>query len=151
MKVSRETGDRVITHSLGSCIGVSVYDPAVRVGGLLHYQLPSSTGAGEQEKAERNPFMYADTGIPVLLEAVCRWGAAKSRLIVKLCGGANIMDPSGIFRIGQRNHVAARKILWRAGLLIAAEDVGGQSWRTMVMEIETGDLIVKTSSGEYRI
>lgn len=149
MTVSDIPGDLVVTHSLGSCVGLSVWDPAVRVGGILHFQLPSA--ANGRTPAPANPCVYADTGIPVLFKAACGMGASLRRIQVKLTGGANILDGNGFFNIGLRNLTAARRILWRHGLLVAAEDVGGDFWRTVTLDISSGRLTIKTSGSVYEL
>lgn len=149
MKVSSDPRVSLVTHSLGSCIAVVVCDTAAAVGGLLHFQLPNA--AQGSDKIGRNPFMFSDTGIPLLMEKVFAKGASKSRLIVKLLGGANIMDKNGLFNIGKRNYVAAKKMLWRLGCFVSAEDVGGESWRTVLLQVGTGIVTVKNSTCQYQI
>jgi len=143
MKVSNHHEVILVTHCLGSCIGLGVYDPAARVGGLLHYMLPESKV--DDKKAKSVPLMFADTGIPLLFKACYKLGAKKSRMVVKVAGGSRIMDPTRVFDIGRRNYVALRKILWRNNVLIDAEDVGGNSNRTMRLNIATGELSMKVS------
>ena len=111
MKVSNDPNAVLVTYSLGSCIGVGVYDPAVKVAGLLHYMLPESSL--DPTKARRNPFMFGDTGIPMLFKETYRYGAKKSRLKVMVAGGAQILDQNGLFNIGKRNHALLRKMLWK--------------------------------------
>jgi chemotaxis protein CheD len=135
-KVSKDPADTLVTHALGSCIAVMVHDPVAKVAGLLHYMLPeSSLDAG---KAEKRPYMFADTGIPLLLEGVRQLGAIKSRMVVMAAGGAQMMDPNGTFNIGQRNHLAMRKILWKAGVILHKEEVGGTSSRTVRIDVASG-------------
>lgn len=136
MGITQGQEESLITYSLGSCIGIVIYDPVARVGGLLHYMLPESQI--DPQKAQKNPFMFADTGIPILFKEAYRYGAAKNRIIVKAAGGAQILDDSGFFNIGKRNYMALRKILWRNNVLIKAEDVGGQVSRTVRLDPETG-------------
>ena len=147
MLVSKNPDDVIVTHSLGSCIGVAVYDPAAGVGGLLHYQLPLSRD--NPERALNNPYMFADTGVPALFRACYELGASKQRMIVKIAGGSTTLDTNGFFNIGQRNYITLRKILWKNGVLIAAEDIGGNSWRTMFLSVGTGSVRLKTNRGEF--
>ena len=149
MKVSDQTEVILVTHCLGSCIGVAVYDPVARAGGLLHYMLPESKI--DHEKAKSAPLMFADTGIPLLFKACYKLGAKKSRMIIKVAGGSQIMDPSGVFDIGRRNYVALRKIFWRNNVMIDAEDVGGHSNRTMRLSVASGVLSIKVSGEGERI
>jgi len=144
-KVSRDADSVLITYALGSCIAVALYDPVARVGGLLHYMLPKS--AIDAAKAERNPFMFADTGIPRLIELVKSTGGEPRRMLVRLAGGAQVLDHQGVFQIGKRNYLAARRILWKAGILIAAEEVGGEVSRTTRLEVASGRMWVREGSG----
>jgi chemotaxis protein CheD len=150
MKVSNNKEEMLITYSLGSCIGVVVYDPKVQVGGMLHYMLPES--GLDKEKAERNPFMFADTGIPALFRTAYSLGAQKNRMRVVVVGGAQILDQKGFFNIGKRNHMALRKLFFKNGVLIDHEDVGGNVNRTIRIEIGSGEIYMKTSGqGEVKL
>jgi len=145
LKVSNREADCLVTYALGSCIAVAVYDPTVKVGGLLHYMLPDSTL--DAEKAKERPEMFADTGIPLLFKTCYKFGAEKKRMIIKIAGGARIMDDTNYFRIGQKNITALRKIFWKNNVLIDAEDVGENFNRTVRLEIATGKFLVKGLGG----
>ncbi len=150
MKVSNEPEATLITYALGSCIGVTLYDPVVKVGGMLHFMLPDSQI--DPEKGEKKPWMFANTGIPQLFQEAYKLGADKRRLSVKVIGGAQVMDDSGFFNIGKRNYMTLRKMFWTNNVLIRAEDVGGSVNRTVRLEVSTGRLWVKTSgSGEKEL
>jgi chemotaxis protein CheD len=146
MKVSNTPGESVITYSLGSCIGLVIYDPIVRVGGILHYMLPESSI--DKEKASRKPFMFADTGIPRLFKTAYQLGAKKNRIRIYVAGGAEILDQKGFFNIGKRNYIALKKMFFKNGVMIDKEDVGGNFNRTVRIEIATGDIFVKTSGSK---
>ncbi len=148
MKVSGDVKDVLITYALGSCIGVAVYDPKVKVGGLLHFMLPDSSL--DLNKARKTPAMFADTGIPFLFKSCYRLGAEKRRMIVKIAGGASILDNSNYFLIGRKNITALKKIFWKNNVLIDGEDTGGDFNRTIQMEISTGKVVVKNSSGIWK-
>ncbi len=141
MIVSNKVSDRLITYSLGSCIGLAIWDPQAKVGGLLHYMLPDSSIS--PEKAKSKPYMFADTGIPLLFKSVYSLGGEKKRLIVKVAGGAQMMDAKGVFNIGKRNYMALRKLLWKNNVMIDAEDVGGFESRTMTLDISSGLVTIK--------
>jgi len=149
MKVSDDPSVTLVTHSLGSCIGLTVYDPVVKVGGMLHYMLPESQL--DSNKARNNPWMFADTGIPILFKSCYKLGAVKGRMIVKVAGGSQVMDSSGVFNIGKRNYAALRKIFWRNNVLIDAEDIGGSVNRTMRLSIATGEVTLKISGQGNKI
>jgi chemotaxis protein CheD len=93
-------------------------------------------------KASENPYMFADTGIPMLFHSAYRLGAEKRRLVVWAAGGAQVMDDSGVFNIGKRNNLALRKILWKAGVMIHGEEVGGTTARTVRLEVGTGRFMI---------
>ncbi len=148
-KVAAGPQDTLVTYSLGSCIGVTIWDSEVRVGGMIHFMLPDSSLS--PAKAKANPPMFADTGIPLLFRAAYQLGASKKRLIVKCAGGSQLLDDKGTFSIGKRNYVMLRKIFWKNGILIDAEDVGGSISRTMRLEIGTGRVTLKTRNGEVEM
>lgn len=153
MQVASIAGDRLITYALGSCLGIAVWDPEVRVGGLLHVMLPSA-GAAEPGRVVANPFMFVDTGIPLLFRECYKLGAEKSRMVVKVAGGCQT-GPTGAedhFQIGTRNMVALRRLLARNDVRIEGEDVGGsQMSRTMSLDIATGVVMLKISIPERRL
>lgn len=150
MKVSNDPGSVLVTYSLGSCIGMAVYDRIARVGGLLHFMLPESNL--DLEKAKRNPFMFADTGIPALFKAAYRLGAKKQRMKVIVVGGAQVLDQNGFFNIGKRNDMAVRKIFHRNNVIIDYRDVGGNVNRTVRLAVKNGEARIKVSGrGEKKI
>lgn len=126
----------LVTYALGSCVAVVIHDSNARVGGMLHFMLPES--GIDAAKARERPYMFADTGIPLLFHQAYEKGAEKRRIVVRLAGGAQVMDDKGVFNIGKRNYLAARKILWKAGVLLHAEEVGGNTSRTVRLEVGTG-------------
>ncbi len=145
-KVSHNPDDVLITYSLGSCIGVCLYDPTVRVGGMLHYQLPESRI--DVEKARVKPFMFADTGMKLLIYKLLSMGAECKRLQVKLAGGATMKGSPQGFDIGKRNHLAIRKIVWQQRLFVSGEDIGGASARNLYMNLSDGRVKVKSDGRE---
>lgn len=136
MAFGTEEGDLIVTHALGSCLGVSIYDPVVKVGGILHYMLPNSSL--DSEKARKNPLMFGDIGIPAFFQEAYRLGAQKDRLRVVIAGGANVINANNNFDIGGRNITIARKLFWKNNVLIAAQHVGGDMPRTLYLEIGSG-------------
>ena len=106
----------LISYGLGSCIGVSLYDPQAKVGGLLHIMLPDST----QSRASENPAKFADTGVPLMLKDVLALGASKSRLVAKMAGGAQMFafaKATDIMRVGARNAEAVKEQLKSLGTM----------------------------------
>ncbi len=143
MAVSKTPGDLIKTMALGSCVGVMLYDPKIKAAGLLHIALPDSKVA--KNKGQNRPCRYADTGIPLLLRGMSKLGCGRGRsLIVKIAGGANVLDPYDTFNIGKRNTLAIKKILWKNSLILKAEDVGGSISRTATIEVNTGRIILSS-------
>ena len=135
--------DTLISYGLGSCIGISLYDPQTKIGGLLHIMLPDSN----QSRANENRAKFADTGIPDMLEELIRMGAAKSRLVAKLAGGSQMFafaNASDIMRVGLRNASASKEILKKLSIPIVGEDTGGNYGRTVQIDLSTGVYKVKT-------
>jgi chemotaxis protein CheD len=148
LKVSGKPDETLVTYGLGSCIGVTIWDPVARVGGLLHFMLPESQS--DPQKAKQNPALYADTGIPTLFKSAYQLGADKKRLQVRVAGGAQVLDGDGVFNIGKRNYLAMKKIFWKAGVMIHAEEVGGNISRTLRLEVGTGKLLLQEAGEEAR-
>lgn len=141
--VSQNPSDIIATYSLGSCIGVCLYDTFTGVGGMLHYQLPDSSL--NPERAHANPYMFADTGLKALYNTMKSFGVRKSNIHAVVAGGASIaIAPQG-FDIGKRNHLAIRKLMWKLGVPIKSEDVGGSCPRTVFMDIADGQVTIKRS------
>lgn len=146
-KVSSSPDDVLVTHSLGSCIGVCLYDKAAKIGGMLHFQLPDSKA--DNTKAGEKPFMFADTGINLLIEKLFSMGASKKGLEVKVAGGAKMESGPKGFDIGKRNYLSLRKIMWKNGMFINGEDVGGSLARNMYLDISDG-LVRVRCEGVYK-
>lgn len=141
-------GGEMVTYALGSCIGVTIYDPAVRVGGMLHFMLPS---AADAQRADQSPPMFGDTGIPLLFRSCYALGAVKERLIVCAAGGAEILNDDGTFRVGARNRTLLRKIFWKNNVLIHAEDTGGNHCRTMSLRLDDGSVEIRSQGKVKRL
>lgn len=140
-KVAADPGAVLMTYSLGSCIGVTLYDAKSRVGGMLHFQLPTSTL--DAQRAKDRPLMFADTGFTLLLNEMLKYGSDKKRLKVRMAGAAQMLNDSALFDIGRRNHAAMRKILFQHGLFLDAEHIGGSTPRTMLLVIADGTVTLK--------
>jgi chemotaxis protein CheD len=148
-KVSNNSEDILVTYSLGSCIGVTIYDPVANVGGMIHTMLPDSQI--DRMKAKLNPLMFADLGVPILLQEAFDYGAKRTNLIVKIAGGAYMLDGNEFFKIGHRNHTIVRKIMWKNNILISGEDVGGSHPRTMYLNMQNGTTIIKAQGSEFEL
>jgi chemotaxis protein CheD len=145
MKVSANSAETIITYALGSCLGITAYDPVARVGGMLHVMLPNS--AIDPVKGREAPFMFVDTGLPLLLQECRMAGARVERLVLKVAGGAcaRVNEEDDYFQIGKKNFAHLRKIVWQNGLALKACEVGGNQSRTMSLEIATGKVLLKVN------
>lgn len=149
LQVSTDADTTLITYALGSCIAVLVHDPVRVAGGMIHYMLPLSETA--PDKARAKPAMFADTGIPLLFQSMYALGCDKRNLVVKVTGGGALYDDKGLFSIGKRNYTILRKMFWKAGVIIQAEDVGGSKSRTARLHVGTGRCTVSSSGEEVEL
>jgi chemotaxis protein CheD len=146
MVASNDAGAEIVTYSLGSCLGVTIYDPVKKIGGLLHLMLPDSKI--DFLKAASAPFMFVDTGLPRLFHAAYNLGADRSRLIVKVAGGSQLLDEQNVFNIGGRNFQALTDLIARNGLVLHARDVGGMASRTLRFDLATGNVTIKSPGAD---
>ena len=149
MQISASPEDELITHALGSCLGITAYDVRMGVGGLLHVMLPESRI--DPGKAQANPYMFVDTGVPELFRACYRLGARKEHIVLRVAGGACTHGAAedDLFPIGARNMTMLRKLLWRNGVMIDAHDVGGCESRTMTLNLRDGSVTLRTN-GQHK-
>jgi len=143
LAVSNSRNAILTTYSLGSCLGITIYDPVVRAGGLLHAMLPNSNI--NREKAMERPGMFVDTGVPALFRAAYELGVETQRVQICVAGGAQFMDKTAFFNIGQRNYRCFVDLIREHGLSTRAEAVGGLVSRTIQLHLETGEVRLKTS------
>ena len=142
--------DVITTLGLGSCIGLTFYDPVTKIGGLVHYMLPDST----QMRNNSNIAKFADTGIEELLRRVLRAGANRSRLVAKIAGGAKMFEVSGmsnVSNIGERNAIAAKAKLREQNIRLVAEDTGLNFGRTVELHCDTGEFYIKAIGKSIKI
>jgi len=142
MRISSNPEETLVTYSLGSCVGVAIYDPVLRLGGMIHCMLPLSKV--DREKSLNRPYMFVDTGMQIMLTELYEAGLRKSRAVINVAGGAQVLDSQGVFKIGERNFTVLRKILWKNGLLMHTQEVGGNKSRTISLEIGTGRFSIKS-------
>ena len=149
MSVTAAQRDRIVTYALGSCLGITIYDPSVRVGGMLHVMLPQ--GSSPEDRAPSRAAMFVDSGVPKLFKACYALGAEKQRIVLTVAGGAALRQNEGnddFFQIGRRNIAMLRKMLWKNGVLIAAEELGGHQSRTMRLDIASGRVTIHSEGRE---
>ena len=140
MKLAKGSGI-LITYALGSCIGLCFHDPRIKLGALLHVMLPLNMEAGR-----KNPLKYADTGIRETLRQMEAQGASRSRITVKIAGGAKMFEVNGgnLGNIGQRNIESVHTILRKEGIRLLGEHVGGSVARTMLFDVDSGQSCIRS-------
>ena len=148
-KVSADPEATLLTYALGSSVVVVVHDARCRIGAMLHTMLPTSSAAPHH--AQLKPAMFADSGLPLLFDELARRGSDCRNLAIKVAGGARRYEDRSHFDIGRRNYLVVRKLLWRRGLLVAAEDLGGTGARTVRLEIATGRVTVSAEGQEREL
>jgi chemotaxis protein CheD len=146
MAASNDPATELVTYSLGSCLGITVWDPGLKAGGLLHLMLPDSSI--DATKAATAPFMFVDTGVPRLFRAVYNLGADRRRIVIKVAGGAQFLDPGSVFNIGGRNQKALMQLLQQNQYAIHAQDMGGVCSRTVRLDLATGKMLIRSSGTE---
>ncbi len=141
MQIGKQN-DVLITYALGSCVGISLYDPALKLAALLHIMLPSALKVNEQQV-----YKFADTGIRKMILEMNQKGGIRSRYVCKIAGGAkmfNTFENSSLGNIGQRNIEAVKSILNLEHIPIVGQEVGGGIARTMSIEVATGRVSIRT-------
>ena len=141
MKMARQNG-MLITYALGSCIGICLYDPLIQLAALVHIMLPLN-----METGRKSPLKYADTGIRETLRQMEGKGAARSRIVAKIAGGARMFEVAGggnLGNIGQRNIESTHMVLRREGIRLLREDVGGTVARTLLFDVASGQACVRS-------
>lgn len=146
LAVSADPDEVLVTYSLGSCLGLALYDGVRRIGGLIHCMLPLASI--DPDKARQRPAMFVDTGVTGLLDRLFELGAKRDALVVKVAGGASRHCGHDSFRIGERNLVVLRKVLWKNDLLITGSAVGGCDPRTLTLHMADGTTTVRTGEEE---
>jgi chemotaxis protein CheD len=143
MKISTSPEDEIITFALGSCLGITVYDPVAHIGAMVHVMLPTSSI--DPVKATANPCMFVDTGVKNLFLASYKAGAQRNRLLVFAAGGAcaHGLEQDDYFQIGKRNVTVLRSLLWKNGIILKNSDFGGNLARTMSLDIGTGQVTIR--------
>ena len=140
MKIGKGN-DLLVTYALGSCIGLCFYDQRTKTGALLHIMLPLN-----MEPGRKNPLKYADTGIRETLRQLETQGASRSRITVKIAGGAKMFEVNGgnLGNIGQRNIESVHTILRIHPIRLLGEHVGGNVARTMLLDVDSGQSCIRS-------
>jgi len=145
MAVSRDPQDVLVAFGLGSCLGICMIDPTIRVTGLIHAVLPERLTTSDLDDPTHHG-KYVDSGIENLLAAMLKQGANKGRIIVRMAGGANMLISPALtsaFDIGTRNIEKARVMFQRLNMKVFAEEVGGHQGRTVRVYVADSRMTVK--------
>ena len=136
-----KTPDLLCTIGLGSCIGICVFDQAMKLGGMAHIMLPTSNG-----HAGKDVMKFADTCIELMLKDIANMGGSKSRLKAKIAGGAQMFAFPGtpVLQIGERNAEAVGVELRKHGIPVLVAETGGNFGRTIYFDVTTGALRIRT-------
>jgi len=145
--VSSDPEDVIKTYALGSCLAVIIADQKLGIVGLIHIALPDS--AIDPAKGKLTPGYFADTGLPLMIEEMKKRGSVRAHIQVKMAGGASIMDDKGIFDIGKRNILAAKRILWKSSLGAVAEDTGGEISRTVTVKVADAETTISSGNKQW--
>ena len=144
MHVTNETDAVLVCLGLGSCVAICAYDLVATVAGMAHVVLPATTnGAVPHPK-------FADAAVPLMVEQMQELGAVKSRMGVKIVGGAHmvgVQGTAGVMNIGDNNVVAVTDALTQHGLDIRAADTGGSHGRTARFLVDSGTVLVSKAGG----
>ena len=139
---------KILTIGLGSCVGVTLYDPVNCIGGMVHIMLSDSTKFSISRSSEE-PIIkakYADTGIKELLDQMIVAGAERKNIVAKMAGGAQmfqIKEGNDILSIGEKNVEATKRILDEYEIELIGEDTGEDYGRTIELDLEDGSLLVR--------
>lgn len=139
--VSRDPQDILVAYGLGSCLGIGMIDPVSHVCGLLHAVLPIKNNGTDP----LNP-KFVDSGINGLIEEMVKAGAMRSRLTIRMAGGANMLTAPGLsktFDIGARNIESAHNTFTTLKMILKSEDVGGTRGRTVRMYVGQSRMTVR--------
>jgi chemotaxis protein CheD len=142
-------GETISTIGLGSCVAITLYDPATRVGGLAHVLLP----AEGLSRDTTNRAKFPSTAVPLLVDEMKRLGA-RGPMQAKIVGGASMFGaliPAGTINMGERNVAATRAALAHAGIPIAASDVGGDYGRSVFFHLDDGRVLVRSLKRGERV
>ena len=126
-----------ISTVLGSCVAVCLWDRVVRRGGMNHMMLPFWNGEGLATPK------YGNIAMEKLLSKVLSIGCHREHLVAKVFGGANVSGTGlEVFMIGDRNVTLALQMLEDFRIPVVAKDVGGRVGRKIIMNSESGVVMV---------
>ena len=135
-KISSHSGILIVTHALGSCIGITAYDKVANVGGILHYMLPIVPTL--KKVGYEDEWKYGELAIPRFFKLLYKRGATKKNIRVTMAGGANVLSTAAAMPVGSRNTIIAERLFRENHVFVDAQETGGKIPRTLYLEIGTG-------------
>jgi chemotaxis protein CheD len=142
---------KLITRGLGSCLGITFYDPHKKIGGMAHPMLPDINSA----RIRSNPHRFVNFVVGKMIEELEKRGCGRNTVTIKMFGGAHMfsfIDTDSFLNIGQKNIDVAHEVMKDLGLKAAVEEVGGTFGRTIELNLENGKVLVSTVSwGEKEV
>ena len=137
LRVSADLSVTLKGASLGSCIALAAYDPGARVGGVVHFMLPSASIS--PERAAACPALFCDTALPLFFRLLLKLRATPTEVRIFLAGGADVLGSGAPgFQVGARNRRAAEDFLTAADYPVTASDVGGTFNRSLQLNVGNG-------------
>lgn len=146
MAFSDDPAEQIITYSLGSCMGIALYDPVRRIGGLAHCLLPLSSVDGV--RAAQSPALYVDSGVAALLQSLFDRGAARARLIAHVAGCGRMSAEHDLFRVGEKNLAVVARVLAKNAIRVSGRETGGSIPRTLSIDIADGRVRIRSPQAE---
>jgi len=144
-QVGLSNGDMLLSAVLGSCVGLALYHPRLKIGALAHIVLPAASSEGAL------PGKFADTALPHLLAELAGAGVPRAGIVAKIAGGACMFGASGPLQIGENNIAAVTRLLAEENITLLAEDVGGNKGRRVTFDCKTGELCVEIAGQPKKI
>lgn len=135
----------LVTRGLGSCLGITIYDPLKKIGAMTHAMLPDI----DKARIKSNPIRFVNSAIRKAVEGLEKLGSSRVHLVAKLFGGAHMFTfiaSDSVLNVGQRNIEVAQSVLKELGIKVAAQEIGGTFGRTIELNLENGKVMVKTIS-----
>jgi len=130
--------DESIVTVLGSCVAACIYDPVASVAGMNHFLLPDGSSSDPLSASER----YGIAAMESLINALFKLGASKQRMVVKLFGGASVIETSAL-KVGEMNAAFVKEFVRSENLTVAAEDLGDVFPRKVKFYVKGGKVMVK--------
>lgn len=144
-------GERLLARQVSSDVALAIRIPGAGFAALVRFSLPEIKPNVESSESLANPWIHAESAIPLLIDTLRSLSLQFSKLSAYAVGGANesvnVAEPY-TRSLGHRNQLALRRILWREGILLRGQDLGGSCSKSLWLETATGRAIVRTDSGQ---